>query len=182
MCSKFLRRHQADKSGSSVGSSDFWSKPAGNVVPHCNSDRASVNFHGTAFIPWLVLDGFGSSGNACIQQGAGIYDLYRPFSWKSRPYHLSLIHIYHGIRLILGDGVSRILADRVILSSGMEVKADMVVMAIGVAPETSLAVKAGLEIGETRGIRVNHNYQTSDPDIYAVGDAIDCLLYTSRCV
>lgn len=79
----------------------------------------------------------------------------------------------HGIRLILGNGVSRILSDRVILSTGLEIKADTVVMAIGVAPETSLAVRAGLEIGETRGIRVNHNYQTSDPDIYAVGDAIE---------
>ena len=46
-------------------------------------------------------------------------------------------------------------------------------MAIGVAPETTLAVKAGLEIGETRGIKVNHHYQTSDPDIYAVGDAVE---------
>ena len=46
-------------------------------------------------------------------------------------------------------------------------------MCIGVAPETKLAVDAGLELGETRGIRVNSNYQTSDPDIYAVGDAIE---------
>lgn len=55
----------------------------------------------------------------------------------------------------------------------VQVKADCVVVAIGVAPETKLAVDAGLEIGETRGILVNHNYQTSDPDIYAVGDVIE---------
>ena len=79
----------------------------------------------------------------------------------------------HGIRLILGDGVSRIEPDRVVLSSGTEVQAGTVVMAIGVAPDTGLAVKAGLKIGETRGIWVNHNYQTSDPDMYAVGDAIE---------
>ena len=53
------------------------------------------------------------------------------------------------------------------------VPADAVVMAIGVTPETELAREAGLEIGETRGIKVNHNYQTSDPDIYAVGDAVE---------
>lgn len=53
------------------------------------------------------------------------------------------------------------------------VAADAVVMAIGVAPETKLAVEAGLEIGETRGIKVNQHYQTSDPDIYAVGDAVE---------
>lgn len=55
----------------------------------------------------------------------------------------------------------------------VQIKADCVVVAIGVAPETKLAVDAGLEIGETRGILVNHNYQTSDPDIYAVGDVIE---------
>jgi rhodanese-related sulfurtransferase len=46
-------------------------------------------------------------------------------------------------------------------------------MAIGVKPETSLAKEAGLEIGETGGIKVDHNYLTSDKDIYAVGDAIE---------
>lgn len=54
-----------------------------------------------------------------------------------------------------------------------EIPADVVVMAAGVAPETTLAREAGLEIGKTRGIKVDHNYQTSDPDIYAVGDAIE---------
>lgn len=54
-----------------------------------------------------------------------------------------------------------------------QVPADCVIMSIGVAPETGLAKDAGLEIGETGGIKVNHNFQTSDPDIYAVGDAIE---------
>jgi rhodanese-related sulfurtransferase len=48
-----------------------------------------------------------------------------------------------------------------------------VIMAIGVTPETYLAKEAGLTIGETGAIAVNENYQTSDPDIYAVGDAIE---------
>lgn len=54
-----------------------------------------------------------------------------------------------------------------------KVPADAVIMSIGVAPETALAKDAGLEIGETGGIKVNHNFQTSDPDIYAVGDAVE---------
>lgn len=54
-----------------------------------------------------------------------------------------------------------------------QVKADAVILAIGVAPETGLASACGLEIGPTGGIKVNHNYQTSDPDIYAVGDAAE---------
>lgn len=53
------------------------------------------------------------------------------------------------------------------------VPAQAVIMAIGVAPETKLAADAGLEIGQTRGIRVNDHCQTSDPDIYAVGDVIE---------
>ena len=46
-------------------------------------------------------------------------------------------------------------------------------MAIGVKPETELAQAAGLEIGSTGGIKVDHNYRTNDPAIYAVGDAIE---------
>ena len=54
----------------------------------------------------------------------------------------------------------------------VELAADVVVMAVGVAPETGLAVAAGLEIGPTRAIAVDANWRTSDPDIYAVGDAV----------
>ncbi len=86
----------------------------------------------------------------------------------------------HGITLILKDGVKRIGDNEVELASGQKVKAAAVVLAIGVRPETDLAKAAGLEIGETGGIRVNHNYQTSDPTIYAVGDAIEVLQRLTR--
>ena len=59
------------------------------------------------------------------------------------------------------------------LNSGKEIKADIVVLAIGVRPETLLAKDAGLEIGETGAIKVNQFYQTNDRHIYAVGDAIE---------
>jgi CoA-disulfide reductase len=59
------------------------------------------------------------------------------------------------------------------LKSGMELRCDMAVLAIGVRPETALAKKAGLETGTTGGIKVNESLQTSDPDIYAIGDAIE---------
>ena len=61
----------------------------------------------------------------------------------------------------------------VFLNNGTSVETDAVILAIGVKPETKLAVEAGLEIGETRGILVNEFLQTSNPDIYAVGDAIE---------
>jgi len=79
----------------------------------------------------------------------------------------------HGVSLILGDGVRKIQEDAIELQSGRKVAAQAVVLAIGVHPETGLAKDAGLEIGSAGGIRVDHNYRTSDPDIYAVGDAIE---------
>ncbi|EOD00976.1 FAD-dependent oxidoreductase [Caldisalinibacter kiritimatiensis] len=79
----------------------------------------------------------------------------------------------HGVNLIVGDKVSAFEKDTVILESGNKIEAQVVVMAIGVAPVTELAEKAGLEIGETRAIKVDQNYKTSDKDIYAVGDAIE---------
>lgn len=78
-----------------------------------------------------------------------------------------------GINLVLNDSVVEITDDAIILSSGKKIKADAVVMSIGVYPQTELAQAANLEIGETGGIKVNSNYQTSDPSIYAVGDAIE---------
>lgn len=62
---------------------------------------------------------------------------------------------------------------RVILKSGETIVADMVILSIGVRPETTLAKAAGLRIGETGGIWVDNYLQTSEADIYAVGDAIE---------
>lgn len=98
------------------------------------------------------------------------------------PFDYDMVQILHkelddnGVELYLSSTLTAIEDGFVkAVKNGKEftVKADAVVMAIGVAPETTLAVKAGLEIGETRGIKVNHHYQTSDPDIYAVGDAVE---------
>lgn len=59
------------------------------------------------------------------------------------------------------------------LKSGQELPAQLVTLGIGVRPENKLAVDAGLEVGPRGGIQVNDHLQTSDPDIYAVGDAIE---------
>jgi len=98
------------------------------------------------------------------------------------PFDYDMVQILHkeldenGVKLFLSSSVVAIEDGCVkAVKNGKEfsVPADVVVMAVGVAPETKLAIACGLEIGETRGIKVNHNYQTSDPDIYAVGDAIE---------
>ena len=96
-----------------------------------------------------------------------------------RPFDYDMVQIFHKVlvdnevNLIVGDKVEKFEENKVVLSSGKVVNADAVVMAIGVAPETHLAKEAGLEIGETGAIKVDKNYQTSDPDVYAVGDAIE---------
>ncbi len=64
-------------------------------------------------------------------------------------------------------------ASMVVLKSSQRLPADLVVLGLGVRPETDLAKQAGLEIGPRGGIRVNEQLQTSDPQIWAVGDAVE---------
>jgi len=81
-----------------------------------------------------------------------------------------------GVALYLGHSVERFeRVDgrlRVFFGSGETLDADLVLMSVGVRPETRLAVEAGIEIGE-RGIKVNSYLETSAQDVYAVGDAIE---------
>jgi NADPH-dependent 2,4-dienoyl-CoA reductase/sulfur reductase-like enzyme/rhodanese-related sulfurtransferase len=84
----------------------------------------------------------------------------------------------HGVRLALGDGVAGFKQAAngsidVETQSGKTYPADIVILAIGVRPDTTLAKTAGLEIGERGGIRVDDQMHTSDPDIFAVGDAVE---------
>lgn len=59
------------------------------------------------------------------------------------------------------------------LKSGQQLPAQLVILGVGVRPENKLAVDAGLDVGPRGGIRVNDYLQTSDPNVYAVGDAIE---------
>lgn len=96
-----------------------------------------------------------------------------------RPFDYDMVQILHkeiydkGVNLIVGDKVEKFEKDAVILASGKKINAKVVVMAIGVSPETALAKGADLEIGETGAIKVDQNYRTNDENIYAVGDAIE---------
>lgn len=89
--------------------------------------------------------------------------------------HEKLVH--KGVQLLLNNGVERfeVQGDKVAvcLENGRRILTDMVILSIGVRPETGLAVDAGLAIGATHGIAVNKYMQTSDPDIYALGDAVE---------
>jgi NADPH-dependent 2,4-dienoyl-CoA reductase/sulfur reductase-like enzyme/rhodanese-related sulfurtransferase len=79
----------------------------------------------------------------------------------------------HGIDVEVGAAVTEIAEDGVALASGRTIDADLVVGAFGVRPDIRLAEMAGLAIGPLGGIKVNDAYQTSDPNIYAVGDAVE---------
>ena len=89
----------------------------------------------------------------------------------------------HGVTLKLGtsaeafepapDGVS------VVLSSGDRLRAQLVLLGVGVKPESHLAVAAGLDVGARHGVRVDVHMRTSDPDIYAVGDVVEVKSYVT---
>jgi len=81
-----------------------------------------------------------------------------------------------GVGLHLSDRVKRIVGDgsgKVILDSGTELTAELVVSVVGVRPDVKLAKEAGLKIGATGGIAVDAAMRTSDPHIFAVGDAVE---------
>jgi NADPH-dependent 2,4-dienoyl-CoA reductase/sulfur reductase-like enzyme/rhodanese-related sulfurtransferase len=78
------------------------------------------------------------------------------------------IHVAEKVQRIEGDGhVERVATDQRTL------EADMVIMAVGVQPNSELAERAGLEITPTGAVRVNNRFQTSDPNIYAGGDLVE---------
>jgi NADPH-dependent 2,4-dienoyl-CoA reductase/sulfur reductase-like enzyme/rhodanese-related sulfurtransferase len=86
--------------------------------------------------------------------------------------------VKHEVKLELSDGVAGFRQAKdgsleVLTESGKAHPADVVILAIGVRPETALAKAAGLEIGQRGGIRVDEHMRTSDPDILAVGDAVE---------
>lgn len=84
-----------------------------------------------------------------------------------------------GIRLVLGDGVSEVRTEggalSVVTKSGLALDADLVIAALGVRPEVTLAKDAGLEIGTRGGIVTDAQMRTLDPKIFAVGDAVEVL-------
>ncbi len=89
-----------------------------------------------------------------------------------------------GVRLLLNNGV-KAFEDKdnttyVQLQDGTEVPSDMVILSIGIRPNGELAKECGLEVNQRGGIVVDEYMQTSDPSIYAVGDAIEVIDYVSN--
>ena len=89
----------------------------------------------------------------------------------------------HGIKLVLGYTVEGFMKKdhgvEVLLKDNPSLRADMVILAIGVTPDTALAKEAGLELGIKGSIVVNDRMETSVPDIYAAGDAVQVKHYVT---
>lgn len=138
------------------------------VDGHSIQDIAVI---GGGFIGLEVAENLRSAGkNVSLVEAAN--QIMAPFDYDmAQILHKELLD--NGVKLVVGDGLKEIGTDKITLTSGAELPAGAVVLAIGVTPETALAKACGLDIGVTGGIRVNHHYQTSDPNIYAVGDAIE---------
>ena len=94
-----------------------------------------------------------------------------------QPIHEDLLS--RGVRLCLGDPLQQIITDanglatHVELASGKRLEAGLVILGLGVRPNLQLAQDAGLQLGRGGGIQTNRQMQTSDPDVYAVGDAAE---------
>jgi NADPH-dependent 2,4-dienoyl-CoA reductase/sulfur reductase-like enzyme/peroxiredoxin family protein/TusA-related sulfurtransferase/rhodanese-related sulfurtransferase len=89
----------------------------------------------------------------------------------------------NGVQLILGDGVKAFQENgqqvEITLNSNTKLKADFVILAIGVAPETAFLSGSGVELGPRGHILVNENMETNIKDVYAVGDAVEAVDYVT---
>ncbi|OCA98884.1 CoA-disulfide reductase [Clostridium beijerinckii] len=97
----------------------------------------------------------------------------------------SIIHehlIDKNVELILKDGVSAFESKgkKIILSSGKEITTDMIILSIGVKPETTIAREANLNLNERGAIVVDKFMKTSDPSIYALGDAVEVMDFVNK--
>lgn len=134
-------------------------------------DEKEVTVIGGGYVGIEIAENLKNAGfNVTIIEASD--QILRPFDYDMVQV-INKVIVDNKINLIVDDKVVRFTKDKVILESGKKIESGAVVMAIGVAPEIKLAREAGLKIGNTKAIKVNENYQTSDPDIYAVGDVVE---------
>jgi pyruvate/2-oxoglutarate dehydrogenase complex dihydrolipoamide dehydrogenase (E3) component/rhodanese-related sulfurtransferase len=104
-----------------------------------------------------------------IQRGSSILSQFDPEMIE--PIQRALAE--NGVHLHMHSQVAQIRERDVVLADGTELPADIVLCATGVAPDNALAVAAGLKIGSTGGLWVDDKQRTSDPSIFAAGDAVE---------
>lgn len=130
---------------------------------------------GSGFIGLEVADALLSRGLKVTVVEA-LEHLMPPFD-DDMAIYLEKYLLQKGVSLVLGETTREFLGtnkvEKVLLNSGREIATDLVIVAIGVKPNTELAEKANIDLGETGAIKVNKRMETNIPDIYAVGDCAE---------
>jgi NADH oxidase (H2O2-forming) len=171
------------------------------VPPIAGSDKKNV-FAVKKDVPYLegILNSLGAAKDLCIIGGGFIgVEIAEECRKKRSDINISIIEMQmhclqlvydeefciiaekilkeQNINLLLDETVDSLAGgdkvEKVVLKSGKEINADMVIMGIGSYASIELAQKAGLDIGETKGIKVNRYMQTSDDNIFACGDCAE---------
>jgi NADPH-dependent 2,4-dienoyl-CoA reductase/sulfur reductase-like enzyme len=126
---------------------------------------------GAGFIGVEVAENLRHRGHSVtiVQSGPSILAPFDPELIE--PFHANLEQ--HGIRIVVNATATEITEYAVELSNETRLTADVVISSVGVTPDHALAVEAGLRIGTAGGIWVDDQQRTSDPNIYAVGDAAE---------
>ena len=129
-----------------------------------------VTVIGAGFIGIEVAENLREKGfNVTVVEMAN--QIMRPFDYEMAKF-LEKELLDHGVNLMLDEKVVGFESDKVLLESGKEIKTDLAVLSLGVAPDTAFLRETGLELAKSGHIMVNDKYQTSDENIYAAGDAI----------
>lgn len=169
--------------------------PGGSaIIPEVEGMDSSKVFTLRSYDDMQQIDHFIKSQNPknCVVSGGGFIGLEMAENLKNIGLDVSLVHksptimsildtdisliiekelALQGVKLITGTSIEKTEGKTIKLSNGIELDADFIIMSIGLKPNTGLAEKAGLNIGETGGIQTNEYMQTNDPSIYAIGDA-----------
>ncbi|CAB4580515.1 unannotated protein [freshwater metagenome] len=126
---------------------------------------------GAGFIGVEVAENLRHRGHSVsiVQSGPSILSPFDPEMIEQ--FHVNLER--HGIQILVNTTATEITEYAVELSDGARLTADVVISSVGVTPDHALAVEAGLRIGAAGGIWVDNQQRTSDPAIYAVGDAAE---------
>ncbi|MEY4411477.1 MAG: hypothetical protein RLZ69_1051, partial [Actinomycetota bacterium] len=104
-----------------------------------------------------------------IQRGPAILSMFDPEMVEPLQAHL----VANGVELVVNATPAEVTETEVILADGRRFRADLVFSATGVEPDNALAKAAGLRLGPTGGLWVDEQQRTSDPHIYAAGDAVE---------
>jgi len=146
-----------------------------DAINAATADAKSVCVVGGGFIGLELIENLHARGLK-INLVEMLDQVLPPLDWEMTQPLLQQLQL-RDINTFFGTSVAAIEGTRIKLGSGHTIDSDFVVLAIGVRPSSRLAAEAGLDLGPRGHIRVDAHMRTSDPDIYAVGDAVETTDY-----